>query len=80
MSRMERASHRALSPWATLPPQERKYAQQLELTHGVLVRVNDDPGVEARNWRDDSLLADAEDVYELETVLKSLHIYADQED
>lgn len=45
------------------------------MTHGVVVSLDDEGGLLARHWRDDTVLADADDVFELETVLKSLHIY-----
>lgn len=77
---MERVNRRAPAPLMCLPPNERLLARKVEMTHGVLVRVNDDRTLEARHWRDDTLLADADDVFELETVLKSLHIYPDPED
>lgn len=76
MSRIDRANRRPAQLMA-LPPNERQHAHNLEMTHGVIVRMNEDRTVEARHWRDDTLLADADDVFELETVLKSLHIYPD---
>jgi hypothetical protein len=62
----------------TLPPAEREFAHKLEMTHGVIIRVDPlEGGLQACHWRDDTVLADADTVYELEKVLKSLHIYAD---
>lgn len=78
MRRNTRASRPASSPWVTLPPVEREKARALEMTHGVIVRVDErEGGLQALDWRDDTVLADAETVYELERVLVSLHIYAD---
>ena len=78
MPRNTRSSRPASTPWVTLPSVEREKARALEMTHGVIVRVDDrEGGVQALHWRDDTVLADAETVYELERILVSLHIYAD---
>lgn len=80
MSRRTRSSRPVPAPHMQLPPVERRKAHELEMTHGVIVRVDEHEGiVQALDWQTDEVLADADTVYELETVLKSLHIYADVE-
>ncbi len=52
----------------------------MEMTHGVVISKDDEGRLLARHWQTDDVLADADDVPELETVLKSLHIYIDSDE
>lgn len=58
---------------------ERKLVRDLEMRHGVIIKSTTE-GVEARHWRTDEIIVEAEDVQEMEVVLRSMHVYPDPEE
>lgn len=57
---------------------ERKLVRDLELKHGVIISAGDG-GLVARHWKTDDVIVEADDLRELEIVLRSMHVYAHED-
>lgn len=57
---------------------ERKLVRDLELKHGVIISASGD-GLVARHWKTDDVIVEADDLRELEIVLRSMHVYAHED-
>jgi len=57
---------------------ERKLVREMELRHGVIINVQLDHTLVAKHWKDDAVVAEADTVFELGVVLRSLHVYPEE--
>lgn len=61
---------------------DRQRVRELELRHGVIVKVEDDGSFTANRWTNgtDIQVADADSLTELEVVLQASYVFPDDEE
>lgn len=57
---------------------ERKIVRDLELRHGVIIQAGNE-GIVAKHWKSDEVIVEADDLHELEVVLRSTHVYPEDD-